>query len=197
MNKTTGFLGVVMGVGVILTVASPIASAADDELDGVEDLTFVPEVFLVSNQRKSDCARVPGICLFADGGGTVAGVDADSTLGAVTALARGTQVAGLAKGEKVPEAKAWHVELIARFRMRTADVPIVVAVMDRADPEGIARKEATALWQLTSPPSRDLGMHLAFSTDDGFQPQHTYLVRIVQGTGANEKTLAESNVLLE
>jgi hypothetical protein len=197
MDKTIAFSGVVMGVGVILAVASPIASAADDELDSVEDLTFVPEVFLVSNQRKSDCARVPGICLFADGGGTVAGVDEDSTLGAVTALARGTQVAGLAKGEKVPEAKAWHVELVARFRTRTVDAPIVVAVLDRADPEGIARKEATAVWQLASPPTKDLGMRLAFSADDGFQSHHTYLVRIVQGTGANEKALAEGNVLLE
>jgi hypothetical protein len=197
MNKTTAFLGVAMGVGVILAVASPIASAADDELASVEDLTFVPEVFLVSNQRKSDCARVPGICLFGDGGGTVAGVDLDPALGPVTTLARGTQVAGLAKGEKVPEATAWHVELVARFRTRTADAPIVLAVLDRADPEGIARKEATAVWQLTSPPTKDLAMRLAFSADDGFQSHHTYLVRIVQGTGTSEKTLAEGNVLLE
>jgi hypothetical protein len=197
MKKTTGFLGVVMGVEVILAVAQPMASAADDKLDSVEDLTSVPEVFLVSNQRKSDCAHIPGICLFADGGGTVAGADVEPTLGPVTTLARGTQVAGLAKGEKVPEAKAWHVELVARFRTRTADAPIMVAVMDRADPEGIARKEATAVWQLTSPPTKDLGMRLAFSADDGFQPQHTYLVRIVQGIGASEKTLAEGNVLLE
>ena len=171
--------------------------AAIDELDSVEDLTFVPEVFLVSNQRKSDCARVPGICLFADGSGTVAGVDVDPTLGLVTTLARGTQVAGLAKGEKVPEAKAWHVELVARFRARTVEAPIVVAVMDYADPEGMARKEATAVWQLTSPPTRELGMRLVFSADDGFQPHHTYWVRIVQGVGASEKTLAEGNVLLE
>jgi hypothetical protein len=197
MNKTTAFLGVAMGVGMNLAVASPMAVAADDELDSVEDLSSVPEVFLVSNQRKSDCARVPGICLFSDGGGTVAGTDVDPTLGQLTTLARGTQVAGLAKGEKVPEAKVWHVELVARFRLRTADAPIVVAVMDRADPEGIARKEATAVWQLTSPPTKDLGMRLAFSADDGFQSHHTYLVRIVQGAGASEKTLAEGNVLLE
>ena len=197
MNKAIAFSGVTMGLGTILAIASPMALAADDELDSVEDLTSVPEVFLVSNQRKTDCARVPGICLFADGGGTVAGVDMDATLGTVTTLARGTQVAGLAKGEKVPEAKAWHVELVARFRTRTADAPIVVAVMDRAYPEGIARKEATAVWQLESPGTRDLGMRFAFSSDDGFQAHHTYLVRIAQGVGASEKILAEGNVLLE
>jgi hypothetical protein len=196
MYKTIAFSGVAMGLG-ILAALSPSALAAIDELDSVEDLTFVPEVFLVSNQRKSDCARVPGICLFADGSGTVAGVDVDPTLGLVTTLARGTQVAGLAKGEKVPEAKAWHVELVARFRARTVEAPIVVAVMDYADPEGMARKEATAVWQLTSPPTRELGMRLVFSADDGFQPHHTYWVRIVQGVGASEKTLAEGNVLLE
>ncbi len=197
MNKTIAFSSVATGLATILAVFSPSALAADDELASVEDLTSVPEVFLVSNQRKNDCARVPGICLFADGGGTVAGVDEDATLGAVTTLARGTQVAGLAKGEKVPEAKAWHVELVARFRARTADTPIVLAVMDRADPEGIARKEATAVWQLTSPATKDLGMRFAFSADDGFQAHHTYLVRIAQGVGASEKILAEGNVLLE
>jgi hypothetical protein len=179
MYKTIAFSGVAMGLG-ILAALSPSALAAIDELDSVEDLTFVPEVFLVSNQRKSDCARVPGICLFADGSGTVAGVDVDPTLGLVTTLARGTQV-----------------ELVARFRARTVEAPIVVAVMDYADPEGMARKEATAVWQLTSPPTRELGMRLVFSADDGFQPHHTYWVRIVQGVGASEKTLAEGNVLLE
>jgi hypothetical protein len=163
----------------------------------VEDLSFVPELFVVSSQRKKECGRVPSVCVYADGGGTVAGIDMDATLGAVTTLARGTQVAGLAKENKVPEATTWHAEIVARFRTRTSDAPVVVAVMDYADPEGIARKEATAVWQLTSPETKDFGMRLVLLAEDGFQPYHTYLVRIVQGTGASEKILAEGSVLLE
>jgi len=169
----------------------------DDELSSVEDLSFKPEVFLVSNQQKKDCVRLGAVCLFANGGGTIAGVDVNPTVGIVTTLARGTQVAPLVRTDKVPEADAWHVEMIARLRTRTAADPITVAVLDYTDPEGMARKEATAVWQIDGSLTKNLGMRLVFSAEDGFQPRHTYLVRVVQGLGKDEKVLAEGNFLLE
>ena len=72
-----------------------------------------------------------------------------------------------------------------------------MAVLDYSDPEGMARKEATAVWQIASSPVKDLGMRLVLAAEEGFQPRHTYLVRVVQGIGASEKILAEGNVLLE
>ena len=182
-------------------VASPsigiaLSNDADTELPSVEDLSVQPEIFLVSKQPRA-CSRTGTVCLFANGGGTVAGVDVNPTVGIVTTLAQGTQVATLSKTDKVPQADAWHVEMIARFRTRTTGEPITVAILDYTDPEGMARKEATAVWQIDSAPVKDLGMRLVFSAEDGFQPRHTYLVRVVQGIGADEKILAEGNFLLE
>jgi hypothetical protein len=188
------FLGSVVGLS---RPAIALADSGGSELASVEDLSFQPDVFLVSIQHKKDCARVGAVCLFANGGGTIAGVDVNPTVGIVTTLARGTQVATLTKTDKVPEADAWHVEMIARFRTRTSDDPITVAFMDYTDPDGMARKEATAVWRIEGSLTKDLGMRLVFTAEDGFQARHTYLVRMVQGDGANEKILAEGNFLLE
>jgi hypothetical protein len=177
--------------------AVALADSGESELASVEDLSNQPEVFLVSNQHKKDCARVGAVCLFANGSGTIAGVDVNPTVGIVTTLARGTQVATLTKTDVVPEADAWYVEMIARFRTRTTGDPITVAVMDYSDPEGMARKEAIAVWRIEGSVVKDLGMRLVFASEDGFQARHTYLVRMVQGVGADEKILAEGNFLLE
>jgi hypothetical protein len=197
MFKYVSFL--VFLASVLTAPCLPIALAdnGESELASVEDLSVQPEVFLVSNQRKKDCARVGTVCLFANGGGTVAGVDVNPTVGIVTTLARGTQFATLSKTDRVPDADTWYVEMIARFRARTSAAPIVVAVMDYSDPEGMDRKEATAVWRIEGSQTKDLGMHLAFSAEDGFQARHTYLVRMVQGVGADERVLAEGNFLLE
>jgi hypothetical protein len=173
-----------------------LAADGDGELSSLEDLSVQPELFVVSKQFR-DCARVATVCLFANGGGTVAGVDVNPTVGIVTTLAQGTQVATLSKTDRVPNPDAWHVEMIARFRARTTAEPIIVAFLDYTDPDGMARKEATAVWRIKGSPAKDLGMRLVLSAEDGFQAQHTYLVRMVQGVGAAEKTLAEGNFLLE
>jgi hypothetical protein len=178
--------------------SSPMALAqdGDSELASVEDLSVQPELFLVSKQQR-ECVRSGTVCLFADGGGTVAGVDVNPTVGIVTTLAQGTQVATLSKTDKIPNADAWHVEMIAHFRKRTSAEPIIVAILDYTDPEGMARKEATAVWRIDSSPVKELGMRLVFLAEDGFHARHTYLVRMVQGVGADEKVLAEGNFLLE
>lgn len=179
--------------------ASPAAAAdGERELPYVEDLSVQPEVFLVSDGHKKDCPRTGSVCLFGNGGGTITGIDVNPTVGIVTTLARGTQVAGIGATGDMPEADAWHVELLARFRTRaTAHEPVIVAVMDYADPDGMARKEATAVWQIDGASAKDLGVRLVLSAADGFLPRHTYLVRMVEGTGAHEKVLAEGNFLLE
>ncbi len=173
------------------------AEDASDEIPGVEDVDTRPEVFLVSRRRKEDCVRPGHVCMFANGAGTVAGFDVDPMVGIVTTLARGTEVATIAKAGPVPEADAWHVEMIARLKYRSAPGTITVAVLDYADPEGMARKEATAVWQVEGPGVKDLGMRFVLSAEDGFRSHHTYLVRVVQGDGAHEKILAEGNFLLE
>jgi hypothetical protein len=197
MFKTAWFL---VSLVSLVAPAGAHSAAADEapELPSVEDLSFAPEVFLVSDQHKKDCARMGSICPYANGGGTIAGVDIDPTVGIVTTLERGTQVAATSHMGSIPAAEVWHVELIARFRSRTvAGEPITLALMDYADPDGMAKKEATAVWQIDGAVAKDLGVRLVLSDEDGFQPRHTYLIRMVQGVGDGERILAEGSFLLE
>jgi hypothetical protein len=46
-------------------------------------------------------------------------------------------------------------------------------------------------------PGRDLGMRFLLSPEDGFEPSHTYVVRVVQTQGLRDRVLAEGNVHLE
>jgi hypothetical protein len=204
MLQTLSFIASLQSILATTLAASPAASApqssaagADDAmLPSVEELIGQAEVFLVSEQRKKDCPRTGSVCLFGHGGGTVAGVDVDPTVGIVTTLARGAQVAGeAARGMSAPQ--DWHVEMIARFKSNSSSEPIIVAVLDYADPEGMARKEATAVWQVDGPPVKALGLRMLLSSEEGFRSHHTYVVRVVQGTGKAERLLAESNFLLE
>jgi hypothetical protein len=198
MFKAASFLAFLASLLASTPTRIALAADAQRELPSVEDLSAQPEVFLPSDQRKKDCARVGSICLFGNGGGTIAGIDVNPTVGIVTTLARGTQVAGIAPADKVPAADTWHVEMLARFRTRTSAAdPILMAVMDYADPDGMAKKEATAVWQIDGAVAKELGLRLVLAAEDGFLPRHTYLVRLVQGAGASEKVLAEGNFLLE
>lgn len=197
MFKTAWFL---VSLASLVAPTGARSAAADEapELPSVEDLSFAPEVFLVSEQHKKECARTGSICLYANGGGTIAGVDVNPTVGIVTTLGRGTQVATSSHLGTIPDAEVWHVEMIARFRSRTvAGEPITLAVMDYADPQGMAKKEATAVWQIDGAVAKELGVRLVLSDEDGFKPRHTYLIRMVQGVGAGEKILAEGSFLLE
>ena len=188
---------VVSLASVLATEPSRFASAADKQrqLPSIEDLSAHPEVFLVSDQRKMDCARIGTVCLFGNGGGTIAGIDVNPTVGIVTQVAA---IGGSHPGPADDADDTWRVEMVARLRTRTTPAePVIVAVMDYADPDGMAKKEATAVWQVDGARAKDLGLRFLFSTEDGFLPRHTYLVRLVQGVGANEKILAEGNFLLE
>jgi hypothetical protein len=116
---------------------------------------------------------------------------------AVTVLARGTQVAAKGGLGTTGIDQPWQVEMVARFRARSNTGPIIVALFDRDDPESIARKEAKVFWNVSMNPGRDLGMRFLLSPEDGFEPSHTYLVRVVQTQGVRDRVLAEGNVHLE
>ena len=91
----------------------------------------------------------------------------------------------------------WQVEMVSRFWAASKPVPIIVAVFDTADPESIARKEAKILWDVNMNPGRELGMRFLLAPEDGFEPSHTYLVRVVQAKSKWERILAEGIFHLE
>ena len=167
------------------------------EVPSFEVVDETPQVFLVPRPVKRECPRLGSICLTRGGSATVVGVEVSEDGPDVTVLARGTQVA--AKGGRGTAAaeQPWQVQMVARFKARSESGPIVVSVFDRDDRESIARKEAMALWTVSMSPGRDLGMQFLLTPAAGFEPSHTYLVRVVQAHGLRDRVLAEGEVHLE
>jgi hypothetical protein len=163
----------------------------------VTDATPTPEVFLVSHLQKRECPEFGSVCVSPGGSATILGVEVSEDRPAVTVLARGTQVAATGGLGTAEAEQAWQVEMVARFRARSDPGPIIVAVFDRDDPESIARKEAKVLWNVSMNPGRDLGMRFLLSPEDGFEPSHTYLLRVVQVQGPRDRVLAEGTFHLE
>jgi hypothetical protein len=167
------------------------------EFPSFEVLDETPQVFLVSREQKRECPQRGAVCVAAGGSGTIVGVEVSENQPAVTVLARGTQVAAKGSLGAAGNNQPWQVEMVARFRARSSNGPIIVAVFDRGDPESIAQNEAKVFWNVSMSPGRDLGMRFLLSPDDGFEPSHTYLVRVVQTQGVRDRVLAEGNVHLE
>jgi len=74
---------------------------------------------------------------------------------------------------------------------------MVVAVLDGERPEVVASHQALVAWDVTMQPGKNLGIRFLLSPEQGFQPSHTYLLRVVQGQGNSEKILAEGEFHLE
>ena len=167
------------------------------EVPSFEVLDETPQVFLVSREQKRECPQRGAVSVATGGSATIVGVEFSENQPAVTVLARGTQVAAKGSLGAAGNNQPWQVEMVARFKERSSNGPIIVAVFDREDPESIAQNEAKVLWNVSMSPGRDLGMRFLLSPDDGFEPSHTYLVRVVQTQGVRDRVLAEGNVHLE
>jgi hypothetical protein len=167
------------------------------EVPSFEVVDDTPQVFLVSHDQKLDCAHLGEVCVYPGGSATIVGVEISEDRPDVTVLARGTQVAAKGGLGTAGADQPWQVEMVARFRARSEEGPIIVAVFDRDDPESMARKEVKVLWTVSMSPGRDLGIRFLLSPEDGFQTSHTYVVRVVQVHGTRDRVLAEGDVHLE
>jgi hypothetical protein len=156
-----------------------------------------PQVFLVSRSQKRECPKLGSVCVAPGGSATIVGVEISEDSPDVTVLARGTQVAAKSGLGTAGADQPWQVEMVARFRARSERGPIVVAVFDRDDPESIAQKEPKVMWNVSMNPGRDLGMRFLLSPEDGFEPSHTYVLRVIEDQGLRDRVLAEGTVHLE
>jgi hypothetical protein len=167
------------------------------EVPTFEVLDETPQVFLVSREQRRECSQRGSVCVAPGGSATVVGVEVADDQPAVTVLARGAQLAAKGGFNAAGPKQPWQVEMVARFSARSNSGPIIVGVFDRDDPESIARNEAKVFWNVSMNPGRELGMRFLLSPDDGFEPSHTYMVRVVQAQGLRDRVLAEGNVHLE
>ena len=166
------------------------------EVPSVEVVNDTPQVFLV-DPAKSDCSKRGSVCLSPGGSSTVLGFELAEEGPGVSVLARGAQMAAKGGLASVAVDQPWQVEMVARFKARSERGPIVVGIFDSEDPASIESKEPMALWNVKIGPSRDLGMRFSLSPAEGFEPSHTYLLRVVEAPGERDRVLAEGTVHLE
>lgn len=180
----------------LLRSQSGLQEMASD-IPGVEDDNNSPEVFLVSAKQGRECSHPGSVCLSPGGSGTSEGVELRDEAPPITVMARGSQVAAVGAIHKLLPNQPWHIEMVADFKGRSTDSPIIVAIIDGENPEAVANHDALVVWDVDMKPGKNLGMRFLLLPEQGFQPSHSYLLRVVQGQGKSEKVLAQGEFHLE
>ena len=156
-----------------------------------------PEVFTPSAKQARECPRKTSVCFSSGGSETSVGTELRAGAGPLTVLERGAQLTAVGSTDVVASNQPWQVEMVANFRSRAAAAPIEVDVQDADDPASRANLFARIVWDVDTRPSRQLGMRFALSPDQGFDPSHSYRVRVLQHQGKTEKLLAQGEFHLE
>jgi hypothetical protein len=167
------------------------------EIPGVEADNNTPEVFLVSAKQRRECPHPGSVCLSPGGSSTSEGVELREAAIPITVMARGAQVAAVGTLHESLPNQPWQIQMVADFKTRSADSPILVAIVDGESPEAVADHQALVVWDVNMQPGNSLGMRFLLPPELGFQPSHSYLLRVVQGQGRSEKILAEGEFHLE
>jgi hypothetical protein len=167
------------------------------EVPGIEAEDNIPDVFLVSAKQRRECSYPGTVCLAPGGSSTSEGVEVREDASPITVLARGSQVAAVGVLQKVAANQPWQVEMVADFKGRSADAPMVVVVMDEDNPEAIRNHQALVVWDVDMKPGKYLGMRFLLSPEQGFKPSHNYLLRVAQGQDKSARILAEGEFHLE
>jgi hypothetical protein len=142
--------------------------------------------------------RVPGtVCAFAGGAETYGDERETAPMTYVPVLKRSVHLASLGALTAPPRDQPWQVEVVARFKAPSAEAPIHVVLLDKADPDAIANKEAVIIWDVDTSPTNLVAMRFDLRPKDGFLPGHGYLLRFVQTSDLGDVTLAEGEVNLD
>jgi hypothetical protein len=156
-----------------------------------------PEVFVPSAKQTRQCPPRTSVCFSSGGSETSVGTELRAGAAPLTVLARGAQLTAVGSPDVVASNRPWQVEMVANLRSRAAAAPIEVDVQDADDPASRANLFARVVWDVDTRPSRHLGMRFALSPDEGFDPSHSYRVRVLQHQGKAEKLLAQGEFHLE
>jgi hypothetical protein len=156
-----------------------------------------PQVFAPSAEQARECPRKASVCFSSGGNGTAEGTVLRAGAEPMTVLARGAQMMAVGSPEVVASNQPWRVEMVANLQARATAAPIEVDVQDADDPASTANLFARVVWDVDTRPSSHLGMRFALSPDQGFDPSHSYRVRVLQHQGKAEKLLAEGEFHLE
>jgi hypothetical protein len=137
------------------------------------------------------CGLRAGLCLHA-GPATeqlrslpVAGIDAAVAVSATPRYAR------------VERSATWRIALSGHLRRSSWAGNALFVFFDTQDANAIEAHRYTALYQTSVPRTTQLAAGLVLLPDDGFQPGHTYRLRVAQLIDGKEVVLAETDFALE
>jgi hypothetical protein len=158
---------------------------------------IAPEVFALSAKQARECPRKTSVCFSSGGSETSVGTELRAGAAPLTVLERGAQITAVGSQDVVASKQPWQVEMVANLQSRATAAPIEVDVQDADDPASTANLFARVVWDVDTRPSNHLGMRFALSPDQGFDPSHSYRVRVLQHQGKAEKLLAKGELRLE
>jgi hypothetical protein len=155
-----------------------------------------PQVFSPTAKQEQECRRA-SVCFSAGGSATTAGTELRAGAAPLTVLERGAQLTAVREPSLVTSDQPWQVEMVANLKSRSATTPLEVDVQDADTPPSMEDLFARVVWDVDMSPAHHLGMRFALSPDQGFDPSHTYRVRVLQHQGQGTKLLAEGELRLE
>jgi len=156
-----------------------------------------PQVLKPATALTKVCRVSGSVCVFAGGSDTYGDERETAPMTNVPVLRRSVHIASLGAVTAPPKDRPWQVEVVARFKNASAVAPIKVVLLDEADPDAIANKEAVIIWDVYSQPTKLMAMRFDLRPEDGFAMGHSYLLRFVQASDLGDETLAEGEVSLD
>jgi hypothetical protein len=109
-------------------------------------------------------------------------------------FARTAQVASNASGHGAQDTAPWTLMLVAARAVRPG--PVLCLIFDAHDKQAIASRQVFGLYQTDVRGAARVALRLQLSPDDGFVPNHSYIIRLVQLARGKEISLAQGELTL-
>ena len=151
-----------------------------------------PQVFVPSAKQERECSRKGSVCFSAADSTTMQSAKVEPN----AVLTRDTQPAKEDVLQELNSTQPWQVEMVANFKAHSTKAPIEVDVQDADDPPSRANIFARVVWNVDMKPDNHLGMRVTLPPNEGFDPWHSYRVRILQRQGKTRRLLAEGRLHL-
>jgi hypothetical protein len=150
------------------------------------------------------CAKAGALCWYSGSRTTIAveSVVASAPQAAgkppLQVTPRFARAASIAKNGAAPidTTGSWTVDLQSTLKRPSWAGNMVFLIYDADDPDALAARQFTALYQTNVKAGKTLSAKLSLAPDEGFRSGHTYRVRIVQLVGGKEILMAEGDVTL-
>jgi len=119
-----------------------------------------------------------------------------TSTGAVPRFSRERPKAVSTRSAPYDDTVPWTVQMSATLRQPAYSGNVVFVVYDRNEARAASHHEVAAVWQGAVVSGKKLTARLTLSPEDGFRPDHTYRIRVVQIIKGKEVRLADGDLRL-